>query len=250
MTFASANNSNLSIKQPLMDRDSETPEPMPATLDPPGSIAVIGAGPLGIEAALYGRYLGYDVTLFESHGIASSMDGHSGDPIPMMPDRCLSPLARSALQAQCGSEEPWAFPLQIGEWVDRVWCPLLETDLLRGRLRCPVTVEAIDWVEVDDDEPIAEDEEAIPPDFRLSLSGDESVPLEGSQFEAVILACGTAGDRIRRSFPTPADYFFSVGQSPTGDAEEDFWHGLSQIVAIYASLGGRLDLDLYRPLRG
>ena len=36
------------------------------TLDPPGTIVVVGAGALGIEAALYGRYLGYNVTLIEA----------------------------------------------------------------------------------------------------------------------------------------------------------------------------------------
>jgi len=43
------------------------------TLDPPGAIAVVGAGPLGIEAALYGRYLGYDVKLYEAKSVGSSM---------------------------------------------------------------------------------------------------------------------------------------------------------------------------------
>ena len=43
------------------------------TLDPPGSIAVVGAGPLGIEAALYGRFLGYDVTLIEAVSVANSL---------------------------------------------------------------------------------------------------------------------------------------------------------------------------------
>ncbi|EMI22110.1 Pyridine nucleotide-disulfide oxidoreductase, NAD-binding region domain protein [Rhodopirellula maiorica SM1] len=39
-----------------------------ATLDPPGSIAIVGAGPLGVEAALYGRFLGYNVSLIEARG--------------------------------------------------------------------------------------------------------------------------------------------------------------------------------------
>ena len=43
------------------------------TLDPPGSIAVVGAGALGIEAALYGRFLGYDVTLIEAAAVGHSM---------------------------------------------------------------------------------------------------------------------------------------------------------------------------------
>ena len=42
-------------------------------LDTPASIAVLGAGPIGLEAALYARFLGYDVqitTLFQYSTIA------------------------------------------------------------------------------------------------------------------------------------------------------------------------------------
>ena len=70
------------------------------TLDPPGSIAVIGAGPLGIEAALYGRFLGYDVTLIEAVSVANSLRQQAQLPLPLPPDRSLSPLAVGALQAQ------------------------------------------------------------------------------------------------------------------------------------------------------
>ena len=72
----------------------------PITLDPPGSIAVVGAGVLGIEAALYGRFLGYDVTIIEAVAVAHAMRDLQSLPLPMLPDRCLSPLAVAALQAQ------------------------------------------------------------------------------------------------------------------------------------------------------
>ena len=91
-----------------------------ATLDPPRSIAVVGAGPLGIEAALYGRFLGYDVTLFEAFGVAHSISDRRDEAIEVMPDRCLSPLAKSALQAQAGDAEPKALPVTIGQWIDQV----------------------------------------------------------------------------------------------------------------------------------
>ena len=34
-------------------------------IDTPARIAILGAGPIGLEAALYARYLGYDVDLYE-----------------------------------------------------------------------------------------------------------------------------------------------------------------------------------------
>ena len=223
-----------------------------ATLDPPGSIAVVGAGPLGIEAALYGRFLGYDVTLFEAFGVAHSISDRRDEAIEVMPDRCLSPLAKSALQAQAGDAEPKALPVTIGQWIDQVWLPLTQTDLLRGRLRCPATVVSVTLVpiagELDEGESADqadEAEDAVPPDFRLTLAGGES-----DDFEAVILATGVGGQQIRRSFPESTDYWFAIGGRQSENAESDFLAGLKDIVAVYASLGGREDLDLYRPLRG
>ncbi|QDV46648.1 dihydropyrimidine dehydrogenase subunit A [Stieleria neptunia] len=234
-----------------------------ATLEPPGSIAVIGAGPLGIEAALYGRFLGYDVTLFEAEAVAHSIATMRDEPIPMMPDRCVSPLARGALDAQAGDAVPQSLPLSIGEWIDRVWLPLTETDLLRGRLRCPVRVTAMDLVSAGAEDTVpaeavaeeavpekavpeeAEDDDDVPPDFQLTFEDGES-----ADFEAVIVATGDGGQAIGRSFSLPADYLFTVGGQQTGDAEADFWGGLKAIVAVYASLGGRADLDLYQPRRG
>ncbi|WP_233903103.1 NAD(P)/FAD-dependent oxidoreductase [Stieleria maiorica] len=228
----------------------ETAPPMTeetATLEPPGSIAVIGAGPLGIEAALYGRFLGYNVTLFEAVEVAHSIADRRDQPIPMMPDRCVSPLAKGALDAQAGDDEPKSLPLSIAEWIDRVWLPLTQTDLLRGRLRCPARVSAMELVSApsdDGDDSDLEDDD-VPPDFRLRLAEGET-----ADFEAVIVATGAEGTEIERSFDEPVDYLFTIGRQPTGDAEQDFAGGLKQIVAVYASLGGRADLDLYRPPRG
>lgn len=220
-----------------------------ATLDPPGSIAVVGAGPLGIEAALYGRYLGYNVTLLEAVAVAGSMVEMRTDAIPMLPDRCASPLALGALAAQHSDGLPNTLPMTIGQWIDQVWLPLTESDLMRGRLRCPARVTHLDFApqtgqtgELDESDDESDDE--IPPDFRLTLETGET-----EDFEAVILAAGASSMEINRPFSGPVEYLFEVGNTRTGNAEADFWAGLKQIVAVYASLGGRSDLDLYNPLR-
>ncbi|MEO1525887.1 MAG: NAD-binding protein [Planctomycetota bacterium] len=207
------------------------------TLDPPGSIAVIGSGPLGIEAALYGRYLGYDVTLIEAGPSFEALAAEEEAPIPMRPDRCASPLARSALAAQQGETGPRRSPTTMREWVEEVWRPLLETDLLRGRLLSGVSLIAVDLVPLDSEE----EEDDVPPDFRLSLS--EGEPLI---FEAMITV---TEEDAPCSFPLPTDYYFHL-RGEGEDPESEFWSGLKQIVTLYASLGGRSDLDLYRPLRG
>ncbi|MEC7408834.1 MAG: hypothetical protein VYB72_08465, partial [Planctomycetota bacterium] len=88
----------------------------PYTLDPPGKIAVIGAGPLGIEAALYGRYLGYDVTIYEAHEVGFNLISCSTEDLPLLPDRTLSNLAVQALLTQ-QELASLTFPVSINQWV-------------------------------------------------------------------------------------------------------------------------------------
>ena len=40
-------------------------------IDTPATILIIGAGPLGLETALYARYLGYDVIACEAGDVGS-----------------------------------------------------------------------------------------------------------------------------------------------------------------------------------
>ena len=220
----------------------------PMTLEPPGSIAVVGAGPLGVEAALYGRFLGYDVQLIEAAGIGNSMEARRDDSLPMLPDRCLSPLALGALGAQADQEATadLMLPVTCGQWIDQFLVPLTDSDLLRGRLRMPARVVKIETIPVEPDEE-GEDTSEIPPDYRLSITGDDSC--DYVDCESVILATGQSSE-IEFCFPTPASYVFSVGRDVVDDdPERQLLAGLREIVAIYSQLGGREDLDLYRPRR-
>lgn len=220
------------------------------TLEPPGSIAVVGAGPLGVEAALYGRYLGYDVTLIESVAVGASLRSRMDDALPMLPARCLSPIAHAALRAQRSREDSTKdqlLPTTIGQWVEDALVPLVESDLLSGRFRVgrvkriapiDVPIEPEEGDEIDDE---------IPPDFRITIESDSDHPDE-LDVEAVVLAVGSAKE-IELGFEPTAPYFFRIGATPTGDAERDLQSGLREIVAVFAALGGRSDLDLYRPRR-
>ena len=263
--------------------DSLTPLDSP-TLDPPGTIAIVGAGPLGIEAALYARFLGYDAVLIEADAVASSLADCHDQPLPMLPDRCLSSLAISALEAQSVGSGPLTLPTTVGQWVDEALIPLTHSDLLRGRLRVPCRVTQIAQIPVDaESESSNEDiDSEIPPDFRLTLScrsedaglaeADGPTPsgptsterISTLDVEAVILATGRA-DEIDLTFDLPTAYFFHVGQSG-GDTlslqetpsdgerqslneEQQLRQGRKQIAAIFMQLTGNSNLDLYRPRR-
>lgn len=217
------------------------------TLDPPGSIAVVGAGAVGVEAALYGRFLGYDVTLIEAVAVGQSLVDLADEPLPMLPDRCLSPLAASALESQLGDDQRLVLPTTCREWIEGVLIPLTESDLLHGRLRMPARVSSIRLISAPADDE-GEDTAAIPPDFRLTLvdgdGGKQQVDVE-----AVVLAVGPTSD-INIRFDVPAPYYFQIAAQSTSDDERDLREGLREIVALFAELSGRPNLDLYRPLRG
>ncbi len=240
------------------------------TLDPPGRIAVVGAGVLGLEAALYGRFLGYDVVVWErDRELGNSWSAARDLPLPVLPSAGLSGLARAAILAQgndCPSPADQTFPLTVGQWIDQGWCRLAATDLLRGRIWTGCAVEAIELVEIAwDDDQVGEDDDPdmevvgdVPPDFRLSIAAATAAPVppaghagQSLDFEALILACGAAAAGAIRGIDAcrQSPYCFSLGGAADAPLTETLPAGLQQIVGLYAQLGGRPGLDLYRPRR-
>lgn len=101
-------------------------------VDTPARIAVVGAGPVGLEAALYARYLGYAVDVYERGRVAEHLlrQAHVRPFTPWAMN--VSPLGAAALVAQ---DETWrpARPdehLTNRELVERYFLPLAHSDLL------------------------------------------------------------------------------------------------------------------------
>ena len=105
--------------------------------DSPARIAVLGAGPIGLEAALYARYLGYQVDVYERGAVAENLLnwGH----VRMFSPFALnsSPLAIRALHAQDpGFDFPANDALLTGrEFAESFLIPLARTDLLAGHIQ-------------------------------------------------------------------------------------------------------------------
>ena len=118
---------------------------MPAAEESP-RIAILGAGPIGLETALYARYLGYKVQLYErAHTPAANVLrwGHVSLFTPFAMN--ASPLGIAAIQAQNPS---WQRPLATeqltgSELYQRYWLPLATSDLVAGVLKCDTEVLAI-----------------------------------------------------------------------------------------------------------
>ncbi|SMP77686.1 hypothetical protein SAMN06265222_12376 [Neorhodopirellula lusitana] len=258
-----------------------------ATLDPPGSIVVLGTTAIGIEAALYGRFLGYDVRLLAGQDVWQSRDwaaeslqrigppfqddwlarnwlagrelaGVWQEAMPMMPDRCMSSLAFSALQAQRETGVQ-ALPNTIEQWIEEGLYALTQTDLLRGRVFANTFVDSVEMVsvELDGEEDLEEDDEELPPDFLLHLSGetDSLEDVDTLKCECLIIA-DLESEWLWANSKPPADYYFEIGADSGGgevpttqDASEWLRLGFRQIAELYAELAGRENLDLYRPER-
>lgn len=114
-------------------------------IDTPAKIAVIGAGPLGLEAALYARFLGYDVEIFERGDVAERVRSWGHVRMFSSFDMNRSTLGLAALEAH---DPAYAPPdddelLTYGNWARRYLLPLSQTDLLADHLRTQTEVLAV-----------------------------------------------------------------------------------------------------------
>lgn len=105
-------------------------------IDTPARLAILGAGPIGLEAALYARFLGYDVIVFEQGRVCEHVlrGGHQRLRAPFA--QHSSPLGLAALEAQDEQfQSPAADALLTGrQWVEQYLQPLADTDLLSDNL--------------------------------------------------------------------------------------------------------------------
>jgi thioredoxin reductase len=108
-------------------------------------IAVLGAGPIGLETALYARYLGYEVALLEKNTIAGNVLrwGHVNMFSPFSMNR--SSLGVAAMQAHY-EDLQWPADdaiLSGREFTEIYLHPLANTDLLAGCIHEHVEVLGI-----------------------------------------------------------------------------------------------------------
>src|SRR5687768_618242 len=112
------------------------------SLETPARLAILGAGPIGLEAALYARFLGYDVVIYERGDVAANVrqQGQTQMAAPFKLSRTTLGLA--AVQAQDETYRPPADDalLTCQEWLDTYLVPLSQTDLLSDHLRLHTTV--------------------------------------------------------------------------------------------------------------
>lgn len=163
-------------------------------IDTPARIAVLGAGPVGLEAALYARYLGYDVVVYERGRVAEHLlrFGHVRLFTPWRMN--VSTLGLAALAAQ---DTGWQPPdgdqlLTARELAEVYFIPLAQSDLVCDSLRLGGEVVAVGRQGQLKGERVGLEERADS-DFVLLVrdaAGNETVDIA----DAVIDATGTYGN--------------------------------------------------------
>lgn len=111
-------------------------------VDTPARIAIVGAGPIGLEAALYARFLGYDVDIYERGRVCEHVwrRGHARLFAPWRDQ--VSPLGVAALEAQDAFWHPRPdHALLTGrELIEAYFQPLADSDLLADHMQLGVEV--------------------------------------------------------------------------------------------------------------
>ncbi|TWU24668.1 FAD-dependent oxidoreductase [Bythopirellula polymerisocia] len=211
-------------------------------------VVILGAGPIGLETALYARYLGYSAEVIE-RSVQPAQSMHDAGEILLNGSfgEHASTLGVAALKAQ---DSKWHCPagsakLSASEYCQCYLRPLAESDLLADSLHLGMEVQRISH----------DDEDG----WRISChssSGHESVFTS----EVVLDISGTDSDHFVKvegedqvdesteplSFLNPApDYYVLGSKSRQSSFEFRFVEGLAQIRELFAILGEREDLDVY-----
>ncbi len=113
-------------------------------IDTPATVAVIGGGAVGIEAALYARYLGYSVCLFDSAKIGDTWLRWGETPMSTNWAESTSTLGLAALEAQGTlTSHPPENVLSHRQFVTDYLLPLARTDLLYEHTQVHTSVRSI-----------------------------------------------------------------------------------------------------------
>jgi thioredoxin reductase len=160
-------------------------------IDTPAAIAILGAGPIGLEAALYARFLGYDVEIYERGQVLENLLrwGH----VPLFTPWRMNhtPLGLAALAAQ---DPDWRPPadddlLTGRELAERYLLPLARSDLLVDHIHEQTEVLAVGREGLLKHDLVGDEERGERP-FRLLLR-DAAGGLRSASADAVIDATGT-----------------------------------------------------------
>lgn len=236
-------------------------------VDTPAHIVIVGLNPLSLEAGLYARFLGYQVSIFDS-GVVCEMVRNCPD--QLIGGQSTTSLGVKAISAQDDSFDAESITESISsnkDWWVNYLKPLSETDLLIDSLFANHSIENVELIdeELDEDEQSEGDEfdkdEVCTTVFNIIVSENgtsnktESVTADvliDAQFNGfvnfdVLPSLGIDASELLKddsTLFTSVDDFYVLGDRI---ACPNYEHadGLTQICELFKIIGDRETLDLY-----
>lgn len=167
-------------------------------IDTPATIAVIGGGPCGVEAALYARFLGYSVELYDAHKVGDSLL-QWGDRLMPYPWRELaSTLGLAAIEAHDHRLPKLDNIPTYREYVESYLLPIARNDLLYSTVHIHTPVLSISRLGCDGSETVSLERYAEQ-EFRILLSSSQRGQF--SQVVDIVLDC-SGSQAVRRGMAT------------------------------------------------
>jgi hypothetical protein len=203
-------------------------------------IAILGGGPISLEAALYARYLGYPTQVFERSENPAASVLAQGDQVVGTFGELASRLGVSALRAQ---NVDWQLPsansvLTAAAWHARYLVPLAESDLVAEVLQ--LGCEVVDVTRRDTEEDVAF-EIRCRDAARAEATHEADIVIDATGANSPAWF-GDSGADEGPGFGNPEADFYMLGAK--GGAKS-FAAALGQIRDLFAVIGEREDLDVY-----
>jgi len=131
---------------------------------------------MGVETALYARYLGYHVALIEQRGVAAQVRQWGHLEMDAAFRQCRSTLGLAALRAQDPAYQPPGDGVILTgkQWAENYVTPLARTDLVVDQLRIPSRVVRVDRFDraASSPAPSASERPAEAGRFRILVASD------------------------------------------------------------------------------
>ena len=237
-------------------------------VDTPAHIVIVGLNALALEAGLYARFLGYQVSIFDTGSVCDSIQKQPEIAVDGKSTTSLGCKAISAQNESFGADSIDEAILTNQDWWEKYLKPLSESDLLIDSIFANQSITSVKLIEEEDESDQGngdEEDEVCTTVFEISLKDTTSTSandgdqppvvadvLIDMQFNGFVhfdfmTSLGVDVSKIENdvtTLMTSIDDFYVLGERKTG-VQYQHADGLEQVCQLFKIIGDRESLDLY-----